>query len=57
MRPKTVVSSYFTGVINRFVLEVEESASELIEAVTLRMALGQPQVEKYAPAKAIPREV
>jgi biopolymer transport protein ExbB len=31
--------NYFSGVINRFVLEVEESATELIETVTLQMAL------------------
>jgi biopolymer transport protein ExbB len=43
--PTYVAYNYFTGVINRFVLEVEESASELIESVTLRMALGQPQAE------------
>lgn len=33
--------NYFTSVINRFVLDVEESAAELIEAVTLQMALEQ----------------
>ena len=33
--------NYFTSVINRFVLDVEESATELIEAVTLQMALRQ----------------
>ena len=33
--------NYFTSVINRFVLEVEESATELIEAVTLQLALGE----------------
>jgi biopolymer transport protein ExbB len=31
--------NYFSGVINRFVLEVEESATELMETVTLQMAL------------------
>jgi biopolymer transport protein ExbB len=39
--PAYVAYNYFTGVINRFVLEVEESATELIEAVTLRMALEE----------------
>ena len=33
--------NYFTSVINRFVLDVEESAAELIEAVTLQMALDE----------------
>lgn len=37
--PAYMAYNYFTSVINRFVLEVEESASELIEAVTLQMAL------------------
>lgn len=37
--PAFMAFNYFTSVINRFVLEVEESASELIEAVTLQMAL------------------
>lgn len=37
--------NYFTSVINRFVLDVEESAAELIEAVTLQMALEQQTTE------------
>lgn len=37
--PAFMAFNYFTSVINRFVLEVEESASELIEAVTLQLAL------------------
>ena len=40
--PAFVAFNYFTSVINRFVLEVEESATELIEAVTLQLALGEP---------------
>jgi biopolymer transport protein ExbB len=39
--PAFVAYNYFTGIINRFVLEVEESSTELIEAVTLRMALKE----------------
>jgi biopolymer transport protein ExbB len=39
--PAFVAYNYFTGIINRFVLDVEESSTELIEAVTLRMALQQ----------------
>jgi len=37
--PAFIAFNYFTGVINTFVLEVEESATELIETVTLQMAL------------------
>ena len=40
--PAFIAFNYFTSVINRFVLEVEESASELVETVTLQMAL-EPQ--------------
>jgi biopolymer transport protein ExbB len=40
--PAFIAFNYFTSVINRFVLEVEESATELIEAVTLQLALGEP---------------
>jgi biopolymer transport protein ExbB len=39
--PVYLAFNYFTSVINRFVLDVEESAAELIEAVTLRMTLEQ----------------
>lgn len=39
--PAYLAYNYFTSVINGFVLEVESSASELIETVTLRMALGK----------------
>jgi biopolymer transport protein ExbB len=38
-----VAYNYFSTVINSYVLEVEESASELIEAVTLQVALQQQQ--------------
>ena len=38
--PAFIAYNYFTSVINRFVLEVEESATELIEAVTLQTALN-----------------
>lgn len=37
--PAFTFYNYFTSLINRFVLEVEESATELIEVVTLEMAL------------------
>jgi biopolymer transport protein ExbB len=39
--PAFMAFNYFTSVINRFVLDVEESATELIEGVTLQMALEQ----------------
>jgi len=38
--PAFMAFNYFTSVINRFVLDVEESATELIESVTMQMALG-----------------
>lgn len=37
--PAFTAFNYFTSVINRFVLEVSESASELIETVTLQLAM------------------
>ena len=37
--PAFVAFNYFTSLINRFVLDVEESATELIEAVTLQTAV------------------
>ncbi len=40
--PAYVAFNYFTVVINRYVLNVEESATELVEAVTLRFATQAP---------------
>lgn len=40
--PAFIAFNYFSSVINRFVLDVEESATDLIESVTLQMALEQP---------------
>jgi biopolymer transport protein ExbB len=37
--PAFMAYNYFTSVINRFVLEIEESATDLIESVTLQLAL------------------
>ena len=37
--PAFVAFNYFTSVINRVVLEVEESATELVENVTLQLSL------------------
>lgn len=39
--PAFMAFNYFTSVIDRFVLDVEESATDLIEAVTLQTALEQ----------------
>ncbi len=38
--PAVVAFYYFSGLINRFVLDVEESATEMIEAVTLQTAIS-----------------
>ncbi|MHC4400807.1 MAG: MotA/TolQ/ExbB proton channel family protein [Planctomycetota bacterium] len=39
--PAFIAYNYFTSVINRHVLDVEESATELMETVTLHMALEE----------------
>jgi biopolymer transport protein ExbB len=38
--PAYVAFNYFTGIINRSVLDVEESATDLIESVTLQLAVS-----------------
>ena len=38
--PAFMAFNYFSSVINKFVLEVEESAAELMEAVTLQLTLN-----------------
>lgn len=43
--PAFTAYNYFTSVINRFVLEVQETATELIEAVTLQMAVARRETE------------
>jgi len=48
--PAYVMFNYFTSVINEFVLDVEESAAELIEAVTLQLALAD---RGHLPASAM----
>lgn len=61
--PAFTAYNYFTSVINRFVLSVEETAAELIEAVTLQMALrghaqgaaGHQSHASAAPAAAPPQ--
>ena len=47
--PAFMFFNYFSGVINRFVLEVEESATELIEVVTLHLALERKEAEAGVP--------
>ena len=42
--PAYVAFNYFTVLINRYVLNVEESATELVEAVTLRFAMQAPRI-------------
>jgi biopolymer transport protein ExbB/TolQ len=39
--PAYLAYNYFTGVVNTYILDVETSAAELIEAVTLQMALAE----------------
>jgi biopolymer transport protein ExbB len=39
--PAYMAFNYFTGIINNFVLEVESSAAELIEVVSLRLTLDK----------------
>ncbi len=46
--PAFIAYNYFTSVINRYVLDVEESASELIEAVTLQIAIEEREVRDPA---------
>jgi len=50
--PAFTAFNYFTSVINRFVLDVEESATELIEAVTLQMAVNQQSSDTSVEASA-----
>ena len=38
--PAYIFYNYFSAVVNRYILEAEETASQLMEAVTLRMAAG-----------------
>lgn len=43
--PAFMAFNYFTNIINRFVLEIEESATELIEVVTLQIAFERADSE------------
>ena len=44
--PAFIAYNYFTSLVNRFVLDVEESASDLIESVTLAAALKRQAGQK-----------
>ncbi len=57
--PAYVAFNYFTVLINRYVLNVEEAATELVEAVTLRIATQTPNGERTeaAHAESIPVSV
>ena len=48
--PAFTAFNYFTSLINSFVLDVEESATELIEAVTLQAVIDRRSEEAPAPA-------
>src|SRR5690606_10005748 len=48
--PAFMAFNYYTGVINGYVLEVEESATELIEVVTLQMTLENQSAGETAEA-------
>lgn len=50
--PSFTAYNYFASVINGFVLEVEETSTELIEAVTLQMTLNQAQAASTSPPGA-----
>jgi biopolymer transport protein ExbB len=55
--PAYVAFNYFTSVTNRFVLEVEESASELIEAVTFQLAMSSRSVHETPESASLPPPV
>ena len=46
--PAYIFFNYFTSVINNFVLQVEQSATELIEGVTIQLAVsGEAGVQQH----------
>jgi biopolymer transport protein ExbB len=49
--PAYLFFNYFSSVINSFVLQVESSAAELIEVVTVRLTLDRSEEETTRPAK------
>ena len=50
--PSYIFFNYFSAVVNRYILEAEETASQLIESLTLRLATEAPQVEAPVRVKA-----
>ncbi len=54
--PAYVAFNYFTTVINRYVLNVEESAAELMEAVTLQMSFSNNASSAAVAAQATLRD-
>ena len=55
--PAFIGFNYFTSVINRFVLDVAESASELLETVTVQSALYREAVPNDATRTTVPEPV
>ena len=52
--PTYIAYNYYTSVINGYVLQVEESATELIETVTLKMALEQGAPRQKLVSESLP---
>ena len=50
--PAYIFFNYFTAVVNRYILEAEETASQLIESLTLRLASEMPKAVEPARVKA-----
>ena len=50
--PSYIFFNYFSAVVNRYILEAEETASQLIESLTLRLATEATQVEAPVRVKA-----
>ena len=48
--PAYVAFNYFTSTVNSFVLDVQESAAELIEAVTFQMAMAGREASEDTPS-------
>jgi len=52
--PAYIFYNYFTTVVNRYILEAEETASQLIEALTLRLASAAPTGEPVNSGRSLP---
>lgn len=53
--PAYVFYNYFSSAVNGYILEAEETASALIEALTLRLATGSSRVDNGSMARAAAR--